>query len=95
MKTDTRSTNTFDTTVSSLCYEINLLNDELDFYKNKCKELEEEVLLTLSERLKESKRGLGQAIMLALSVAESPDGSLSISKESRKVLAESLKISSD
>ena len=78
--------------------EIYRLCDEIDYWKGRAeywekefeKEREERVKL-INESIESTKKGVADALMLAFSVKDSPDGSLSISKEDRKHLASRFK----
>ena len=83
---------TIDYKFSELCEEIDYWKDQARYYQEK---YEEEVLtrsIESKERLLEAKKGVANALMFALSVEDKEDGSLSISSENRKVLAENLKL---
>jgi hypothetical protein len=73
--------------VFDLCEEIDILREQRDYYKQ---QFEEERALRskmLHDNLESARKGIGQALSIALSVQDNPDGSLSISKEDRKRLA--------
>ncbi len=77
--------------VINLCDEIDQLREERDYWRDMYKEEQQRGIKELNERFEETKRGVGQALMFALTVQDNPDGSLSISKEDRLILAEQYK----
>ena len=78
--------------------EIHRLCDEIDYWKERAeywekefeKERDERVTL-LNESIESTRKGIGDALMLAFSIEDKPDGSISISKEQRNNLAERFK----
>lgn len=80
----------FDLLVSDLCAEIDEWRKEAEYWKAKYMEERDARNMELTERLEESKKGVANALMFCLSVKDNEDGSLSISKEDRKLLAESI-----
>lgn len=73
------------------------LCEEIDWWKERANHYEklykEEVALNVqqtNERLDQAKKSVGFALQLALSVRDNEDGSISISKENRKHLADNL-----
>lgn len=76
--------------VVDLCDEVDYWKDQALHYK---KQYEDECLATslrLHADLENAKKGVANALMFALSVRDNEDGSLSISKEDRINLSESL-----
>lgn len=74
------------------------LCEEIDYWKGKSQHWEEEYKKLLAEYhsfLNESnenvRKAVCQSLLLALSVEDNKDGSLSISKENRELLAKSFK----
>ncbi len=74
-----------------LCEEIDDLKGQRDYWRKMYEEERQLNIDTTNERLKESQKGIAQALALAFSVVDNPDGSLSISKENRKELSEQFK----
>jgi len=74
-----------------LCDEIDYWKDQAEYYKTKYEEEIQRSVEDANRQLEESKRGVANALMFALSVKDNEDGSLSISSEDRKQLAENYK----
>jgi hypothetical protein len=83
-----------DVLIYDLCDEIDELKAAVKYWKQKFEEERAENIKATNERLEESKKGIANALLLCLSVKDNPDGSLSISKEDRYMLAENI-LSSD
>lgn len=83
--------NTFDRTVYSLCLEIDDLKEQVEFWKSKYETEIQERNIEWKERSEEAMRGVGNALLFALSVQDDENGNLVISKESRKELAQNWK----
>lgn len=77
--------------VADLCEEIDALKESVAYWRNKYESERNERNKESSKRLEESKKGVANALLLALSVTDNPDGSLSISKETREELANNYK----
>ena len=88
MKTNQNTTGAFDRTVFSLCYEIDVLTEEVAFWKQRYENEVQERNVEWKERHEESMKGVANALRFALSVSDDADGNLVISKENRKELAE-------
>lgn len=76
--------------VVDLCDEVDYWKEQAIYYK---KQYEDELAATsfrLHADLENAKKGVANALMFALSVRDNEDGSLSISKEDRINLSESL-----
>jgi hypothetical protein len=84
-------TNTFDKTVRSLCSEIDHLNEEVLYWKGKYEEEKKSYNKMLSDSLEESKKGIANALLFAISVEENGNGDLIIPKNKRKALAKRFK----
>lgn len=80
---------TADRTFLSLCAQIDNLKEELAYWKEMYEIEKAENAKQLNERLYESKLGAVNALKFAFAVQDGEDGSLVISKETRKELAES------
>lgn len=83
--------NSFDRTVWSLCHEIDCLTAEVEYWKEMYESEAKRYNQLSKDTLASSKKGVADALMLALSVSEGDDGSLVISKDSRKKYAKYLK----
>jgi citrate synthase len=82
---------TMDRTFYSLCEEIDDLKEAVAYWKGMYETERDENNKQLNERLEQSKKGVANALMFALSVSDDENGNLVISKENRKSLAENLK----
>jgi len=82
---------TIDLKFTELCDEIDYWKDQALKYKQDAEYWQGEYSSHLHESFKSTQRGIGQALMLALSVKDNPDGSLSINKEDRKKIANQFK----
>lgn len=74
-----------------LCDEIDYWKERAEMWEQRYKQERDENIAFVNNRLEETKKGVGIALMLALSVRDNEDGSLSIGKEDRLMLAEQLK----
>ena len=82
---------TIDLKFSELCDEIDYWKIEAEHWKNEYDKLWKENGKKLQEDLDRSKKGLANALMIALSVKDDEKGNLVISKKDRKMLAENYK----
>lgn len=82
---------TVDYKFHQLCEEIDYWKEQAGYYKAKYEEEIQRSVEETNRQLEESKRGVANALMFALSVKDNEDGSLSISSEDRKQLAENFK----
>ena len=82
---------TIDRKFSELCEEIDFWKGEAKRYKNLYEIEVEKNVDILNKQLKDSQRGVANALMLALSINDNKDGSLSISSEDRKRLSKNIK----
>ena len=82
--------NTVDRTFYSLCQEIDDLKEAVNYWKTMYETERNENMKALNERLEQSKKGIADALMFALSVSDNENGDLVISKENRMFLAENL-----
>lgn len=80
-----------DRLISELCDEIDMLKEEVRYYKTLYNEERAQYNQHLNESIETSKQGIANMLMLCLSVEDKPDGSISISNENRKRLAKDLK----
>lgn len=80
-----------DLLTSELCEEIDELKEQVKYYKRLYEEERNLNTLTMNESLESAKKGVANALMFALSVSDAPDGSLVISKQDRKELADRFK----
>ncbi len=78
---------TIEKTIFDLCDEIDSLKDDVLYWKEMYENERNESNRLLNERMEDTKTGIANALMFALSVKDNPDGSLSINKEDRKMLA--------
>lgn len=83
--------NAFDRTVYSLCFEIDTLKEEVQYWKEKYEQERTDNNNLINEQLSTAQRGVANALMFALSVSDTENGDLVIKKEDRKVLAENYK----
>jgi hypothetical protein len=74
-----------------LCEEIDYWKDQAEYYKTKYEEEIQRSVEDVNKQLEESKQGVVNALMFVLSVKDNEDGSISISSEDRKQLAENYK----
>ena len=79
-----------DLNVSQLCEEIDILHDEVQYWKSMYEEEKQRWNELWQERDNEAKKGLKNALLFALSVREGENGSLVIDSESRKDLIDNL-----
>ena len=82
---------TMDRTFYSLCEEIDDLKEQVSYWKQMYEAERDEYNIQLNERLEQSKKGVANALMFALSVSDDENGNLVISKKNRKSLAKNLK----
>jgi hypothetical protein len=80
--------NTADRTFYSLCGEIDDLKEAVAYWKQMYETERDENTKQLNDRLEESKKGVANALMFALSVSDDENGNMVVSKENRKALAE-------
>ena len=73
-----------------LCDEIDYWKAEAERWKMECEDERKARAELLNSDMESAKRGVGMALMLAMSIQDNEDGSISISKENRKELAEKL-----
>lgn len=78
-------------TVIDLCNQIDYWKDKAMTYKKLYEDEIKQRSIESNERLEDAKRGVGQALMFALSVKDDQDGNLIINKEDRKLLAKGYK----
>lgn len=90
MEFNKTNTSAFDSTVRSLCDEIDYLKLEVDHWQNKYEELLAETHIAQKERLLDAQKGVANALKLCLAVTDDEHGNLVISKENRKKLANNL-----
>ena len=76
---------------SPLAHRQNLSAGDSSYWKEMYETERDENNKQLNERLEQSKKGVANALMFALSVSDDENGNLVISKENRKSLAENLK----
>lgn len=79
---------TLDRTISSLCYEIDELKEEVEHWKNLYEKEKMDYNKLLNSSLENSKKDIGNAMLLLLNSEEDDSGNLIINKEARKILAE-------
>lgn len=79
-----------DLLVSQLCREIDHLQESVEYWRNKYEEEKKLYDNMLSQNLADAQKGLGQALMFALSVKDSENGDLVIPAENRELFAKSL-----
>ena len=82
---------TVDIKFNELCDEIDYWKSEADHWKSEFEKERDSHIELLNDSIERSRKGIGQALALALVVRDNPDGSLSISKEDRESLAKNLK----
>lgn len=80
-----------DILISDLCEEIDYWKSEANRYKEMFEEERNLRASLINDDIERTNKGVAQALMFALSVKDNEDGSLSISKEDRKTLAENYK----
>lgn len=76
-----------DIVVSELCNEIDYWKERAHYFESLYKEERDDSIRQTNERLEEAKKGVGMALMFALSCSDGPNGELVINKENRKDLA--------
>lgn len=79
---------TIDIVVHDLCEEVDYWKELAEKYEALYKEQLTREAEESNRRLKEAQKGVANALMFALSVSDNEDGSLSVSKEDRALLAE-------
>jgi hypothetical protein len=82
---------TIDRTVSALCNRIDILEDEVKYWKEKYELEVIERNKNLTEQHDRAIKGVANALMFAMSVKDDENGNLVISAEDRKMLAENYK----
>ncbi len=83
---------TIEKNIYYLCEEIDELKEQVSHWKKMYEEEKDTNIKQTNERLEETKKGVANALMFALSVKDNPDGSLSISKQDRKELSKCYKL---
>lgn len=78
----------FDVTIQDLCYKVDDLQAEINYWKEKYDSLLQEMNQQTAQRLEESNKAIANALRFAFSVTDDADGNLIIDSESRKNLAE-------
>mgnify|MGYP001156518548 CR=1 FL=1 len=78
---------TIDILTSNLCEKIDQLKEDRDYWKQKFEEEQAKYSQFLNERISQSKRDLGNALMFALSTTDNEKGDLVITQEKRETLA--------
>ena len=81
----------FDRTVHQLCNKIDILEEEVEYWKDKYEELLKEMNENSKQRLIESQKGVASALLFALSVRDDDNGNLFISSDDRRELANNWK----
>ena len=71
-----------------LCDEIDYWKAQAEYWKKEYEDMRDENIKRTNESLKSAQQGVANALMFAMSVKDNADGSLSISKEDRKHLAD-------
>ena len=82
---------TIDIKFSELCDEIDYWKDLAKSYKEKYEQERNEHISRMNKRLEDSKRGVANALMFAMSIRDDENGNMVIDKESRKKIAENWK----
>lgn len=83
--------NTADRTFLSLCEEIDDLKEAVTYWKEMYEIEKSENTRQLNESLESSKKGIANALMIALSCSDDENGNLVISKDNRATLAKNWK----
>jgi hypothetical protein len=78
----------FDRTIQSLCNQIDDLEQEVKYWKERYEKEVKERNEEWKQRHEESMKGVANALRFALAVSDDENGNLVISKENRKELAE-------
>ena len=74
-------------TFLQLCEEVDYYKEKAEYFENLYKQERDKYSRQLNDSLEEAKKGVGQALMFALSVSDDANGNLVITKENRKQLA--------
>lgn len=82
---------TFTATVRDLCEQVDAWKSQAAYWKEQFEQERKERTALLNENLESAKKGVGQALLFALSVREDGNGNLVIPKENRGTLANSHK----
>jgi len=82
---------TIEKNIYYLCEEIDELKEQVSYWKKMYEEERDANIKQTNERFEETKKGVANALMFALSVKDNADGSLSISKQDRKELSKRYK----
>lgn len=80
---------TIELTIYELCEEVDELRQEVARWKNKYNDLHRDYCNDMVRHNNDVMKGVGQALLLAMSVREGENGSLVIPAEERKQLADS------
>lgn len=72
---------------SELCEEVDHWRSEAKYWQERSEELQLQISQKLNDDLDKAKKGVGQMLMLAMSIDDKPDGSIGISKDNRKTLS--------
>lgn len=78
----------FDRTIKSLCTQIDNLEEEVEYWKDKYESEIRQQAIESKQRMEEAQRGVANVLMFALSVRDDENGNLIISKQDRKELSE-------
>ena len=78
---------TIERNVHQLCNQIDDLKDQVEYWKSKYEQEVKERNEEINQRLEETRKGVANALMFALSVKDDANGNLVISNEDRKELA--------
>jgi hypothetical protein len=78
----------FDRTIQSLCHQIDDLEQEVLYWKERYETEVKERNEEWKQRNEETMKGVANALRFALAVSDDENGNLVISKENRKELAE-------
>lgn len=86
-----KETSSFNRTVQNLCNQIDHLEEEVSYWKNKYIQEKNDAIKFENETFEQAKLDLGRALTFALAVKDDSQGNLIISKENRTRLAEEYK----
>lgn len=78
---------TIERNIAGLCERIDDLEQEVEYWKSKYETEVKERNEDLNSRMDETRKGVANALMFALSVKDDENGNLIISNEDRKELA--------
>jgi hypothetical protein len=81
----------FNRTVQSLCLQIDHLEEEVSYWKNKYIQERNNAIKFENETFEQTKLDLGRILSFTLAVEDDSQGNLIISKENRAKLAEEYK----